>query len=53
MFFHSFFFYHRRTWFDMAMGLVQAFPAERGRQMAAQMEIEGNEQAQFTTGGKS
>ena len=38
---------------DMAMGLVQAFPAERGRQMAAQMEIEGNEQAQFTTGGKS
>ena len=38
---------------DMAMGLVQAFPAERGRQMAAQMEIEGNEQAQFTTGSKS
>jgi alkylation response protein AidB-like acyl-CoA dehydrogenase len=32
---------------DMAMGLVQAFPAERGRQMAAQTEIEGMEQAQF------
>ena len=37
---------------DMTMGLVQAFPAERGRLMAAQMEIEGNEQAQFGTGGK-
>lgn len=32
---------------DMAMGLVQAFPAERGRLMAAQMELEGAEQAQF------
>jgi hypothetical protein len=32
------------------MGLVQAFPAERGRLMAAQMEIEGSEQAQFGTG---
>lgn len=35
---------------DLCMGLVQAFPAERGRLMAAQMEIEGNEQAQFGTG---
>ena len=34
---------------DLCMGLVQAFPAERGRLMAAQMEIEGNEQAQFGT----
>lgn len=34
---------------DMAMALVQAFPAERGRMMAAQMEIDGGEQAQFTT----
>jgi alkylation response protein AidB-like acyl-CoA dehydrogenase len=32
---------------DLAMGLVQAFPAERGRLMAAQMEIEGSEQASF------
>ena len=35
---------------DLCMGLVQAFPAERGRLMAAQMEIEGTEQAQFGTG---
>ena len=34
---------------DLCMGLVQAFPAERGRLMAAQMEIEGGEQAQFGT----
>ncbi len=34
---------------DLCMGLVQAFPAERGRLMAAQMEIEGDEQAQFGT----
>ena len=34
---------------DLCMGLVQAFPAERGRLMAAQMEIEGTEQAQFGT----
>ena len=34
---------------DMAMALVQAFPAERGRMMAAQMEIEGGEQSQFGT----
>lgn len=32
---------------DMAMALVQAFPAERGRLMAAQMEVEGAEQNQF------
>jgi alkylation response protein AidB-like acyl-CoA dehydrogenase len=35
---------------DMAMGLVQAFPAERGRLMAAQLELEGVEQAQFGSG---
>ena len=34
---------------DLCMGLVQAFPAERGRLMAAQMEIEGTEQVQFGT----
>ncbi|CAA0080147.1 Putative acyl-CoA dehydrogenase YdbM [Halioglobus japonicus] len=34
---------------DLCMGLVQAFPAERGRLMAAQMEIEGVEQVQFGT----
>ena len=32
---------------DMAMALVQAFPAERGRLMAAQMEITESEQPQF------
>lgn len=32
---------------DMAMSLVQAFPAEKGRLMAAQMEVEGSEQNQF------
>ncbi|MCC5825032.1 acyl-CoA dehydrogenase family protein [Alkalimonas sp.] len=32
---------------DMAMALVQAFPAERGRLMAAQMETDGAEQQQF------
>lgn len=32
---------------DMAMALVQAFPAERGRLMAAQMETDGQEQQQF------
>jgi alkylation response protein AidB-like acyl-CoA dehydrogenase len=36
-----------RSMRDLCMGLVQAFPAERGRLMAAQMEIEGSEQAQF------
>jgi len=35
---------------DMSMGLVQAFPAERGKLMAAQMEMEGAEQAQFGVG---
>jgi alkylation response protein AidB-like acyl-CoA dehydrogenase len=34
---------------DLCMGLVQAFPAERGRLMAAQMEIDGAEQQQFGT----
>lgn len=38
-----------RAFRDMAMGLVQAFPAERGRLMAAQLEFEGSEQAQFGT----
>jgi len=38
-----------RSMRDLCMGLVQAFPAERGRLMAAQMEIEGVEQAQFGT----
>jgi alkylation response protein AidB-like acyl-CoA dehydrogenase len=32
---------------DMAMALVQAFPAERGRLMAAQLEINDTEQSQF------
>lgn len=32
---------------DLCMGLVQAFPAERGRLMAAEMEIMGSEQDQF------
>ena len=32
---------------DMAMALVQAFPAERGRLMAAQIEITDSEQSQF------
>ncbi|WNC72204.1 acyl-CoA dehydrogenase family protein [Thalassotalea psychrophila] len=36
---------------DMAMALVQAFPAERGRLMAAQMEVEGAEQNQFGVKG--
>jgi len=31
----------------MAMSLVQAFPAERGQLMAAQMEISHDEQVQF------
>ncbi len=38
-----------RSMRDLCMGLVQAFPAERGRLMAAQMEIEGTEQDQFGT----
>lgn len=38
---------YARTLRDMAMALVQAFPAERGRLMAAQIEISEDEQAQF------
>lgn len=37
---------------ELAMGIVQAFPAERGRLMAAQMEVEGSEQSQFGVGNK-
>jgi hypothetical protein len=32
---------------DLSMGLVQAFPAERGKIEAAKMAIEIGEQAQF------
>ena len=32
---------------DVAMGLVQAFPAERGRLQTAQMLVEGAEQLSF------
>lgn len=32
---------------DVAMGLVQAFPAERGRLQTAQMLVEGSEQLSF------
>ncbi len=38
---------YARTLREMAMALVQAFPAERGRLMAAQIEISHDEQAQF------
>ena len=38
---------YARTLREMAMALVQAFPAERGRLMAAQLEISHDEQAQF------
>jgi alkylation response protein AidB-like acyl-CoA dehydrogenase len=38
---------YARTLREMAMSLVQAFPAERGRLMAAQIEITDDEQAQF------
>ncbi len=38
---------YARTLREMAMALVQAFPAERGRLMAAQLEISGTEQSQF------
>jgi alkylation response protein AidB-like acyl-CoA dehydrogenase len=38
---------YARTLRDMTMALVQAFPAERGRLMAAQLEISHDEQAQF------
>ena len=35
---------------DLAMGLVQAFPAERGRLEVAKTIVEGQEQAIFTAG---
>lgn len=35
---------------DLAMGLVQGFTSEKGRAMAAAAEIEGQEQASFTSG---
>jgi alkylation response protein AidB-like acyl-CoA dehydrogenase len=35
---------------DLTMGLIQAFPAERGRLMAAQLELDGQEQSQFGVG---
>jgi len=38
---------YARSLRDMAMSLVQAFPAERGRLMAAQLEINDAEQSQF------
>ena len=38
---------YARTLREMAMALVQAFPAERGRLMAAQIVISDDEQAQF------
>lgn len=38
---------YARSLRDMAMALVQAFPAERGQLMAAQMEISHDEQVQF------
>lgn len=37
---------------ELTMGIVQAFPAERGRLMAASMEVEGHEQNQFGIGEK-
>ena len=40
---------HSRALRDLAMGLVQAFPAERGRLQTAQMLIEGQEQQSFGT----
>ena len=44
---------HARALRDLAMSLVQAFPAERGRLMAAQFEIAGEEQSSFTVGSRS
>ena len=35
---------------DLTMGLVQAFPAERGRLEVAKTIVEGQEQAIFTAG---
>ena len=37
---------------DLSMGLVQAFPAERGRLMAAEMVIKENHQPDFSIGEK-
>lgn len=37
---------------DISMGLVQAFPAERGRLMAAEMVIKETEQPDFSIGEK-
>lgn len=39
-----------RTLRDLAMGLVQAFPAERGRLQTASILVEGAEQQSFGTG---
>lgn len=38
---------YARSLRELAMALVQAFPAERGRLMAAQIEVSDSEQAQF------
>ena len=38
---------------ELTMGIVQAFPAERGRLMAAQMEVEGAEQNLFGVADKA
>jgi hypothetical protein len=38
---------------DLSMGLVQAFPAERGRLEAAKMLVLGAEQASFSAGSKN
>ncbi len=43
---------YARTLREMAMALVQAFPAERGRLMAAQLEISDTEQSQFGVKGR-
>jgi len=42
---------YARTLREMSMALVQAFPAERGRLMAAELEIVETEQSQFGTRG--
>ena len=42
---------YARTLREMSMALVQAFPAERGRLMAAEFEIVETEQSQFGTRG--
>ena len=38
---------------DLAMGLVQGFPAERGRLEAAEYHVFGREGAQFGVAGRS